>query len=157
MVESLLPQLRLFWIPWNHLRISLRKRRRYLLALRFFDEGSFGAESSSQEQAETSDACDREEEIVTLVCRRRDCEYKVVAVMPEAENHARRATGLASVVWRRVMSFSYGSATRTSLPLVLFVSAVVLVAGSGASCPNVIRGYQVGIMPLPRTLPAPTA
>ena len=52
------------------------------------------------------------------------------------------------------MSFSYGSATRTSLPLVLFVSAVVLVAGSGASCPNVIRGYQVGVMPLPRTLPA---
>ena len=52
------------------------------------------------------------------------------------------------------MSSSNGLATRTSLPLVLFVTTVVLVAGSGASCPNVIRGYQVGIMPLPRTLPA---
>ena len=39
-------------------------------------------------------------------------------------------------------------------PLVFFATAVVLVAGSGASCPNVIRGYQVGVMPLPRTLPA---
>ena len=29
-------------------------------------------------------------------------------------------------------------------PLVFFATAVVLVAGSGASCPNVIRGYQVG-------------
>ena len=52
------------------------------------------------------------------------------------------------------MSSSNGWATRTSLPLVLFMTTVVLVAGSGASCPNVIRGYQVGIMPLPRTLPA---
>ena len=39
-------------------------------------------------------------------------------------------------------------------PWVFFATAVVLVAGSGASCPNVIRGYQVGVMPLPRTLPA---
>ena len=35
-----------------------------------------------------------------------------------------------------------------------FVAVLLLVAGSGASCPNVLRGYQVGIMPLPRTLPA---
>ena len=27
------------------------------------------------------------------------------------------------------------------------------VASSGASCPNVLRGYQVGTMPLPRALP----
>jgi hypothetical protein len=52
------------------------------------------------------------------------------------------------------MSSSNRLVTRTSVPLVLFVTAVVLVAGSGASCPNVIRGYQVGVMPLPRTLPA---
>lgn len=31
---------------------------------------------------------------------------------------------------------------------------VACVASSGASCPGVIRGYQVGTMPLPRTLPA---
>jgi len=31
---------------------------------------------------------------------------------------------------------------------------VIVVASSGASCPQVLRGYQVGIMPLPRTLPA---
>ncbi len=32
--------------------------------------------------------------------------------------------------------------------------AVCAVASSGASCPQVLRGYQVGVMPLPRTLPA---
>ena len=31
---------------------------------------------------------------------------------------------------------------------------VASVAASGASCPQVLRGYQVGTMPLPRTLPA---
>ena len=31
---------------------------------------------------------------------------------------------------------------------------VACVASSGASCPGVIRGYQIGTMPLPRTLPA---
>ncbi|MBM4058906.1 MAG: hypothetical protein FJ275_11870 [Planctomycetes bacterium] len=30
---------------------------------------------------------------------------------------------------------------------------VAAVASSGASCPQVLRGYQVGVMPLPRTLP----
>ncbi|MFM8734459.1 MAG: hypothetical protein ACKOC8_04610 [Pirellulales bacterium] len=30
---------------------------------------------------------------------------------------------------------------------------VCAVASSGASCPQVLRGYQVGTMPLPRTLP----
>ena len=31
---------------------------------------------------------------------------------------------------------------------------VVTVACSGAACPQALRGYQVGVMPLPRTLPA---
>jgi len=52
------------------------------------------------------------------------------------------------------MTFIDKSTSHASLSLVLFVTVVVLVAGSGASCPNVIRGYQVGVMPLPRTLPA---
>ncbi|MEY3032069.1 MAG: hypothetical protein RLZZ622_544, partial [Planctomycetota bacterium] len=30
-----------------------------------------------------------------------------------------------------------------------FVAVLLVVAGSGASCPGVLRGYQVGIMPLP--------
>ena len=30
---------------------------------------------------------------------------------------------------------------------------VAAVASSGASCPGVLRGYQVGTMPLPRALP----
>ena len=52
------------------------------------------------------------------------------------------------------MTFVDKSTSHASLPLILFVTVVVLIAGSGASCPNVIRGYQVGVMPLPRTLPA---
>jgi len=36
------------------------------------------------------------------------------------------------------------------VPLAIVVAAV---AASGASCPQVLRGYQVGTMPLPRTLP----
>jgi len=35
-----------------------------------------------------------------------------------------------------------------------FAAVVLLAAGSGASCPSVLRGYQVGMMPLPRMLPA---
>lgn len=31
--------------------------------------------------------------------------------------------------------------------------AVGCIASSGASCPQVLRGYQVGMLPLPRTLP----
>jgi hypothetical protein len=38
-----------------------------------------------------------------------------------------------------------------AISLVLLVASV---ASSGASCPQVLRGYQVGTMPLPRTLPA---
>jgi hypothetical protein len=38
--------------------------------------------------------------------------------------------------------------------LVAFALVVACVAASGASCPQVLRGYQVGVMPLPRTLPA---
>lgn len=34
-----------------------------------------------------------------------------------------------------------------------FAAIVIAVAASGASCPQVLRGYQVGTMPLPRTLP----
>ena len=36
----------------------------------------------------------------------------------------------------------------------VFAMLLLVVAGSGASCPGVLRGYQVGMMPLPRTLPA---
>jgi len=36
---------------------------------------------------------------------------------------------------------------------VALLLAVAAVASSGASCPQLIRGYQVGTMPLPRTLP----
>ncbi|MDA0255376.1 MAG: hypothetical protein O3C39_07060 [Planctomycetota bacterium] len=43
------------------------------------------------------------------------------------------------------------AATRSRwLTLLLVVGAA---ASSGASCPNVLRGYQVGTMPLPRALP----
>ena len=31
---------------------------------------------------------------------------------------------------------------------------VAAMASTGAACPQAIRGYQVGTMPLPRTLPA---
>jgi len=37
--------------------------------------------------------------------------------------------------------------------LVVFAILVATVASSGASCPQVLRGYQVGTMPLPRTIP----
>ena len=38
--------------------------------------------------------------------------------------------------------------------LIAIVLVVACVASSGASCPGVIRGYQIGTMPLPRMLPA---
>ena len=38
--------------------------------------------------------------------------------------------------------------------LAAFAVLVASVAASGASCPQMLRGYQVGTMPLPRTLPA---
>ncbi len=45
-------------------------------------------------------------------------------------------------------------ASPTLPPLLGLLVTVSLVGASGASCPQVLRGYQVGIMPLPRTLPA---
>ena len=73
---------------------------RYLLALQLIRRRVLRfAESSSQEETETSDICDREDEVVSLVCRRRDCEYEVVAVMPEAEEHAALEERLASLLW----------------------------------------------------------
>ena len=41
----------------------------------------------------------------------------------------------------------------TASRLVVFAILVSTVAASGASCPQVLRGYQVGTMPLPRTIP----
>jgi len=35
-----------------------------------------------------------------------------------------------------------------------FALVVASLASTGAACPQAIRGYQVGTMPLPRTLPA---
>jgi hypothetical protein len=49
---------------------------------------------------------------------------------------------------RREQSSSAGMRTA------VFAIVVAAVAASGASCPQVLRGYQVGVMPLPRTLPA---
>ena len=73
---------------------------RYLLALQLIRRRVLRfAESSSQEETETSDICDREDEVVSLVCRRRDCEYEVVAVMPEAEEHAALEERLAALLW----------------------------------------------------------
>ena len=36
----------------------------------------------------------------------------------------------------------------------LLALVVVALASTGATCPNALRGYQVGVMPLPRALPA---
>jgi len=49
-----------------------------------------------------------------------------------------------------------GLATERAAPslAVAFLLTVAVVASSGASCPRVLRGYQVGMMPLPRMLPA---
>jgi hypothetical protein len=38
--------------------------------------------------------------------------------------------------------------------LVAVMIVVTAIASSGATCPSVLRGYQVGTMPLPRVLPA---
>jgi len=46
---------------------------------------------------------------------------------------------------------------RSSLPASrawAFLLVAAAVASTGAACPQAIRGYQVGTMPLPRTLPA---
>jgi hypothetical protein len=47
---------------------------------------------------------------------------------------------------------STSSATRVSRGLA-FLLVVALAASSGAACPQALRGYQVGTMPLPRALP----
>jgi hypothetical protein len=52
------------------------------------------------------------------------------------------------------VSSPHGTASRAvprSIGLLLVVAAL---AASGASCPQAIRGYQVGVSPLPRVLPA---
>jgi hypothetical protein len=36
----------------------------------------------------------------------------------------------------------------------LLATLAMAIATSGASCPNYLHGYQVGTLPLPRTLPA---
>ena len=45
------------------------------------------------------------------------------------------------------------SATRNSSGLLL-ATLVLAIATSGASCPQFLKGYQYGTLPLPRTLPA---
>lgn len=45
------------------------------------------------------------------------------------------------------------SARTTVSRAVALAVVVAAVASSGASCPHALRGYQVGTMPLPRTLP----
>jgi len=51
---------------------------------------------------------------------------------------------------RAATSGAAGAAMPRAVALAILVAAV---ASSGASCPHAIRGYQVGTMPLPRTLP----
>jgi hypothetical protein len=46
------------------------------------------------------------------------------------------------------------STSRTLSRGAALLLVVAAVASSGASCPQVLRGYQVGTMPLPRMLPA---
>lgn len=48
---------------------------------------------------------------------------------------------------------SISSPGRRVSPAALFAVAAITVASSGATCPSVLRGYQVGTMPLPRALP----
>jgi hypothetical protein len=43
--------------------------------------------------------------------------------------------------------------SRPPAPGIVLAVVVAAVAASGASCPQMLRGYQVGTMPLPRTLP----
>jgi hypothetical protein len=43
---------------------------------------------------------------------------------------------------------------RTGSRAAAFMLVVAALASTGAACPQAIRGYQVGTMPLPRTLPA---
>ena len=52
------------------------------------------------------------------------------------------------------MSSRSRPASLTRSRLVAFALVVACCASSGASCPNVLRGYQIGTMPLPRALPS---
>ena len=72
---------------------------RYLLALQLLRRKVLRFAESPSEEKEEADAGSQTEEIVSLVCRRRDCEYRVVAVMPEAEEHAALEDRLASLLW----------------------------------------------------------
>jgi len=72
---------------------------RYLLALRLLRRKVLRFAERPSEEKEEADAGSQTEEIVSLVCRRRDCEYRVVAVMPEAEEHAALEDRLASLLW----------------------------------------------------------
>ncbi|MCX7405697.1 MAG: hypothetical protein DWH98_07795 [Planctomycetota bacterium] len=53
----------------------------------------------------------------------------------------------------QVASQSNGAACRAPSRAVALALVVVAMASSGAACPQVLRGYQVGTMPLPRALP----
>ena len=53
----------------------------------------------------------------------------------------------------QVASQSNGAACRVPSRAVALALVVVAMASSGAACPQVLRGYQVGTMPLPRALP----
>ncbi len=53
----------------------------------------------------------------------------------------------------QVVSQSNGAACRAPSRAVALALVVVAMASSGAACPQVLRGYQVGTMPLPRALP----
>jgi hypothetical protein len=70
---------------------------RYLLALQLLRRKVLRfAESRSEGEG---DAGCHTGEVVSLACRRRDCEYQVVAALPEAEEHAVLEDRLASLLW----------------------------------------------------------
>jgi len=51
-------------------------------------------------------------------------------------------------------SRNHGPSSLAASRAMAFVVVVAALASTGAACPQAIRGYQVGTMPLPRTLPA---
>ena len=70
---------------------------RYLLALQLLRRKVLRfAESRSEGEA---DASCHTGEVVSLACRRRDCEYQVMAILPEAEEYAALEDRLASLLW----------------------------------------------------------
>ncbi len=54
---------------------------------------------------------------------------------------------------RSPSSFRPSARSSPVSPGVVLLLLVAAVASSGASCPGVLRGYQIGTMPLPRALP----